>query len=306
MISFFDASGELFLANLTRIQEANEDVQRQISSGFKVSAPQDAPDQVSLILQLQAQAAANTRTEANLQQAKSSVNLADGALTDALKLIDDASSAGAEALSVSANASSRQILAGRVQSILEHAVSISQMQAGGRYIFSGDLYQSPTYAVNLANSNGVTRIQVPTNSLSVQDSNGNSIQTTLTANEIFDHRNPDDSYASDNLFASLTNLINGLNADDTDAISAAVASLKSAGSWINQKQGFYGAAQNRLDSAIATSQSLSTSLKTRLSELRETDFVEAALALTTGQTQLQAAMSARAKVPQTSLFDFLG
>jgi hypothetical protein len=51
MIQNLDPSGQEFLVNLARIQLGIKRANDQITSGLKVGAPSDAPDQIGEILQ---------------------------------------------------------------------------------------------------------------------------------------------------------------------------------------------------------------------------------------------------------------
>ena len=61
-----------------------------------------------------------------------------------------------------------------------------------------------------------------------------------------------------------------------------------------------------MNSAISDVKTIGLSLNTSLAALREADLVGASLDLNDAKLSLDAAFSARAKVPRTSLFDFLG
>ena len=64
--------------------------------------------------------------------------------------------------------------------------------------------------------------------------------------------------------------------------------------------------QNRIQSATDFAGSYDVRLKTELSQKEDADVTAAALALNQGSIQLQAAFQMEAKMPHTSLFDFLG
>jgi flagellin-like hook-associated protein FlgL len=74
---------------------------------------------------------------------------------------------------------------------------------------------------------------------------------------------------------------------------------------MNNQLAFYGQAENRVSSDLNQAQTDSVQLQTELSGKTDADMTQAITALTEGTTQLQAALSARAKIPNTSLFDVL-
>jgi flagellin-like hook-associated protein FlgL len=184
-------------------------------------------------------------------------------------------------------------------------VSYSQTQSGGRYVFSGDAETQPTYQLDLSSANGVDQLITPTATRQVEDPAGGSFPVSETAQQIFDDRNADGSYASDNVFAALTNLYNGLQNNDVNAITASTDSLKAASDHLNVCLAFYGNVQDRIQNATTFAGNYNVQLQTQLSQLQDADIAAASLELTQGTTALQAAFAGEAKIPQTTLFDYL-
>jgi flagellar hook-associated protein 3 FlgL len=112
--------------------------------------------------------------------------------------------------------------------------------------------------------------------------------------------------AADNVFAALNNLRLGLLANDTTQITAASASIQTASDHLNTAQAFYGTVENRITDATNYSANYDVQLQTELSQKQDADVTSAALAITQGNTQLEAAFQMQAKMPRTTLFDFMG
>jgi flagellar hook-associated protein 3 FlgL len=306
MSSFFNPTGQIFLANLSVIQTKNQTVQEQLSSGFQINQASDAPDEISDLLQLQAGVARNTQITTNLNSVQTNAQSADTALTNAQNLINQALSLGSQGAGSNATAITRQQLGAQVQSILQQIVSISQTSVAGTYIFSGDASQSPAYQLDPSSANGVDQLSTAGNTIQAEDSNGAAFATGLTAQQIFDARNSDGTYASTNVFASLTSLANALNNNDTSGISSAINSVQQSSTFVATQQAFYGTVENRVTQALSLASDMSVSLSTQISTIRDTNTAEAATELTAGATELNAALAAQSKAPTTSLFNFLG
>ena len=305
MVSSLDPGSSIFLANLSRIEQTNQQTQQQISSGLKITQPQDAPDEVSQLLTLQASLSRTTQVQTNLTAVQTVAVASDTAITTTLQLTDQAESLAASGVSSTVSAQTRQQLAQQVQAIFNQVFSLSQTSLGGRYIFGGDTDQAPSYKLDPTSPTGVTQLSAALNTSTVEDSNGGSFSTGLTAAQIFDARNPDGTTAPGNLFAALNSLALSLTNNDTAGITAALNSVQQASTFVNTQQGFYGGLQNRLTQSISSSTSLSLSLTNQISSIRDTNISEAAIELTQGSTQYQAALEAQSKVPHTSLFDYL-
>lgn len=299
MIQSLDPSSQEFMVSLARIQSAIKHSSDQISSGLKVSTPSDAPDQISDILQLYTDLGQNAQIQTNLGRIKSEVGTAETILESAIKIVDRAMTLGSQGAGTMQSAEARLILAGDVQSQLEQLVSASRTIVAGRYIFSGDQNQEPAYELNLLNANGVTRLLTAPSTRLIQHASGASFAAGKTAMEVFD------SLAPNNVFAAVNGLRTALENNDQAGIDASLSALRAAGDHLNIELGFYGTVQNNIDEALDFSAQLDVRLKTELSSRRDADITAAILELEQGKTQQQAAFTARAELPRTSLFDFL-
>jgi flagellar hook-associated protein 3 FlgL len=298
-------SGERFVSSVNDIQTRLDRAQKQISSGQKVTAPSDAPDEVSPILQLRAELQRNTDIQSGLNSAQADFNAGESVLSSSVDLLESASTIATQATSITQTAETRNTLAGTVQGLLEQMVLNSRSSANGRYTFSGDADQSPLYQLDLTSATGVARLQQAGATKIVRGPGGWEMQAGLSANDVFDARNPDDSPASGNVFAALNGLRVALLNNDTDAIKASMPALEAASTHLNGQLAFYGRAQNRIVSWLDASKTQDLQLRSQLSGKTDADLTQAITELTQQQTQLQAALSAQARRPRTTLFDLL-
>jgi len=306
MIGNLSPSSEAFMASVDRVQRGVADAIRQASSGKRVNVAADAPSEIDTILQLRTDDVRNSQIQANLVVAQADADAADGALTSATKLMDRATVLAAQGSNFTLDATGRQNLAGEVQSLLEEMTAIGNTNVQGRYIFGGDQGATPPYAVDLTAVNGVSRLTNSPATRRVENSAGGSFAVSQSAQDIFDSRNPDDTLASGNVFAALNNLRVGLLTSDTARITAANASVQLASVHLNTAQAFYGIVQNRITDATNYGANYNVQITTELSQKEDADITAAALAITQGNTQLQAAFQMQAKIPRTTLFDFMG
>ena len=305
MLSTISPAGQQFINTINDVQTRLAVAQQQIGTGLKVSQPSDSPDQISPILQLHAAIHRNQDIQHGLNSVQTTLKAGDDALSGAIGLLENASVLATQATGTNQTAGTRAFLAQSVQALMEQMVASSQALVGGRFILSGDQSGSPLYQLNLASATGVDRLQVAASTGLVQGAGGVRYSASLSANEIFDHRNPDDTPASDNAFAALNTLRVALLANDSNGIADAVAKLGTASTYMNGQLAFYGQAENRVSADLNQTQSDSLQLQTELSTRTEADMTQAITALTEGTTQLQAALSARARMPHSSLFDVL-
>lgn len=317
MISNLSPQSQNFLAAIDRIQQSVAQATQQISSGLRVNVASDAPDVISQLLQLRSNLQRNTQIATNLGMAKTDGDVAEGTLSSATQLLDKALALAAQGATGTMSASDRQTLAGEVQAVEAQMLGYSQAQAGGRYLFSGDQQTQPTYQLDLSNANvppngnltgtgdGVDRLITPSNTRVVENPAGGTFPVSMTAQQIFDNRNPDGSMASDNVFHAIDSLRMALSNNNQAAITAATVSLRAASDHLNQALAFYGNTQNRIQDATGFVSSYDVQLKTQISQVEDADVTAASLELTQGTTHIQAAFQMQARIPHTTLFDFL-
>lgn len=313
MIASLSSSDMSFLNNLDRIQNKVTRTTEQISSGYRIQQASDAPDQISELLGLQAALNHNQNVVKTLSRVHAEMQTADGAISTALQLLEQARSLGAQGSTGTATTASRADLARQVQAIQEQLVALANSKAAGRFLFSGDQDTNAPYSLNLNQpvtvpQNGVDRMLTTPVSATRKIELAEHLTAVVdqTAQDLFDHRNADDSLATDNVFAALNSLRVALASNVTANITTALTSLQTSYVYLDSTQALYGAAINRISDAGTEINTRNATLQKQISDIRDTDVVQAALELSAAQTQNQAALAAQAKIPRTTLFDFFG
>ncbi len=301
MISNLDPSSQLFLANVDRIQQTISVSNNQVSSGKKITAAADAPDQIGSLLQLRSNLQHNGQIQTNLTAAQADAGAADSALSSAISMMDQALILGEQGANTTQTGDAMQDLAQQVQSIQEQMVTVSQTQVQGRYIFSGDQMTSPAYTFNSANlsTNPVLCSSTAPATYRVEDPAGGSFAAAQSAQQIFNN-------SSGDVFTSLNNLRLALLSGNATNVSNSLAAIKQASTHLNTMQAFYGQVETRLQSATVYAGNQDTQLRTQISQKEDADVASAAMQFTQSSTQLQAALQMQAKMPHSSLFDYLG
>jgi flagellar hook-associated protein 3 FlgL len=317
MISSIDPSADRFLADLSRIQERSERAQRQLSSGLRISTASDDPDHVQELLVARMRLEQVTQIRMNLGRVKAEVDAAENTLQTAAQMLDRAAEIGVDGANSTRTPEARKTLALQAQAILEELVAITGTNVEGRYVFSGDSDHTAPYTLDPTQPNGVSAYAGSAATRQIVHPTGARFGVAKTAQEIFDNPDP-----RKNAFAALNSLRvaleNGPTASpgdplyatqlsaQSDAIAAALLTVRGARDHVNAELAFYGSVQNRVDEAIEYANKLELREKTALSNLQDADITAAALELSQAGIQQDAALSARAMLPRSSLFDFLG
>jgi flagellar hook-associated protein 3 FlgL len=301
----------IFLNGLSQLQTTINNATSQLTSGYRITQPADAPDQISPLLQLQANLSHNQAISNNLTSVQASVNGADQAVSSGIQLLNQALSLASEGAGSTVTAATRASLAQQVQTIQQQMVNLANTQVARQYVFSGDLSNQPSYALDLSQpptvpQNGVDRLITPASTGTVELADSTFIPVSQTAETLFDHRDADDSLASDNVFAALNSLQVALTNNDTAGISAAQDSLHTAYNYLNSKETFYGTTLDQVTASVNQISSENVNLQQQISTIRDANVAQTALTLTSAESENQAALAAEGRFPNTSLFNFLG
>jgi len=295
-----------YLADLARTESQLQQATSQVSSGIAIQQPSDNPTAVAEILQLEASLANNTQIQSNLGNVTAEVNTADTALQSAVQQMTNAITLATEGASSTTSAQNRTLFAQQVSNIQQALVGIAQTQVNGRFIFSGDQANQAPYQLDASQPEGVQQLVNSSSTRVIQSVDGTSFAVALTAQQIFDPRNPDSTPASGNVFAAIQNLITALNNNDTAGIGTALGSLQTASSYLNNQLQFYGEVENRVTAATSLATKFQTQQQTELSNLQDTDIATTATELSRLQVQQQASMSVEANLQQMkNLFNYL-
>ena len=306
MIRNVDPANEYFLNALSQLQNRLQVVQRQLSSGLRIERASDAPDRLYEVIHRQSEITYSGQVLKNMARVQSTVDAADASLQQAVKVLEDAIVTGSQALNINVDAQRRAALAEEARSQHEELVRLSLTSAEGRFVFGGDEDLQAPYQINTANPNGADRLTTAAATKLVLDFDGSRFLSGRTAQEIFDHREPDDSLSQDNAFAAIHGLRTAIEAGDTAAIQASMLKLRAAHEYVNRQFGFYGSVQNRITNSINQGQQTELRMKSELSQIRDTDVAAAALQLAQIQTSIEAALRAQSSnTPAPNLFDYL-
>jgi flagellar hook-associated protein 3 FlgL len=307
MLPPLSGNNQSYVDELSRMQSEMQTLQSQVTSGYRVQTPSDDPAAIGPILAAQTRIAQLQQSQTNLGQLQTELQTGDGALQQAIQLVESASSLASQAsTNMNSNSASQAALLQQAQGILQTLVNISATTADGRYIFSGDLDQQALYALDTTQPNGVQQLATATSTRTVTDADGAPLWTAPTATQIFDPSNPDGSPATGNVFAAVNSLITALQNNDSAAATASVSSLQAADDYLNQQLGYYGIGETRVTDAVNAQSTSLVNEQQQLSGLQDTNVANAAVSLNQLNVEQQAALTSRAQFnQQQNLFNYL-
>lgn len=301
MISSLDSGSLAFLNGINQIHRRSERAQTQLTTGLRINSISDDPSQIPALLATQAELGRTQQISSNLNNVKAEVDTAEISVQSAVSLVERAQTLGTQGQSAFVSADSRTQIAGELGGILQQLVGVANTTVGGRFIFSGDSDQTAAYTLDLTQANPISAFGGTASTRQVEHPDGSVFSVSKTAQDLFDSSNP-----QQNVFQTINNLRTALLNNDQAGIDQGIPALKGIGTYVNQQLSFYGVAQNRVADGLDFGSTLATQLQTRLSGIRDADLTQAITEFTQANTQQQAALSARAKIPRSSLFDYLG
>ncbi len=300
MVNSIDPTTERFLAGLADINRRLERAQNQVASGLRLAQPSDDPDQVSNLLELRMRLEQTATTRSNLGRLQAEADTAEQGLQSAIERVDRALVLGAEGASTTQTAESRRSIAEEVRAVIEQIAGLSRSEVEGRFVFSGDSDQQAPYELDMTQTYPVSAYLGTPATRQAVDSSGTLFRVSKTAEEIFD-----DAADNASVFRSLSDLRAGLENNDPAAIRTAIAALRRSSDHLNTQLAFYGSVQNRIELAAESASKMETRLKGEIGDIESADITSAILELNQMRFQQEAALSSKARLPRTSLFDYL-
>jgi flagellar hook-associated protein 3 FlgL len=300
MISSLNSANQAFVNSVDLITEQLDNDQLEISSGLSMQQPSDAPDQVSELLQARASLASSQQISTNLTSVTTEVNTGESSLESAVTLFDQVQTLAATAATGTATAATRQQNAEQLQSIEQQMVGLANTNIEGRYIFAGDTDQTEPYTYDTTQADPVSAYQGSASTRQIQSANGTTFPVALTAQQIFDSTDP-----TTNVFTAINSLVTAMNNNDQASIATLGNGLATVATYLNQQLAFYGTTQDNVSDATNFATTQQTQLQTQIGNLQDANETAVIEDMTQAQTQLQAALTSKGDVPNTTLFSFV-
>lgn len=305
MITGLNATNDQFVTSVDNMQTALNNAENQLATGYRINQASDDPGEVGDVFEARASLSSENQTIQNLNAVQANVNAGDSAIQSAVQLLQNASSLGSQGANSDTSQTELNSLATQVQSVLSQLVGLSATQVNGVYIFGGDAGGSAPYQLDPTSPTGVDQLTTAGATALTADPTGITFQTSLTAQQVFDAQDANGNPTSQNVFNAVNSLQLALQSGNNAGITTAISNIQTASDYLNQQLGFYGAAENRITSALDLAQKFQVQTQTQLSNLEDTDATSVAVQVTQDTTALNAAMEAQARRPTSTLFDYL-
>jgi flagellar hook-associated protein 3 FlgL len=299
------------MAQMNQLQSQQLQLQNQVTTGLKVTLPEDDPSAMEQVLNLQTQASANSQYQSNISQLQNTATTASTAMNSLQTLIEQANEI---ATSADGTSSSQQLStdATQVEGLIQQALQLANTQdAQGNYIFGGTATSSAPFVAATDSTGAVTSVSYQGNTGVAQAAISPTLNVALqTPGANATGSGPAglfaDSRTGADLFSHLIALKNDLTSGNTTAISSTDApNLTKDQDNIISQIGANGVLQSTLQTAGNSATQQSTNLSTQISNDTSANMPETLTQLDQVQTAFQAALQSGVMIMQLSILDFL-
>jgi flagellar hook-associated protein 3 FlgL len=269
------------------------DAQQKVTTGRRVTHPGDDPAGAGAIISHSMSVVRFETINQAVSRAVDESELADGALQGVSTLLARAQQLAIQLGSDNYSATERAGGAQEIQDISGQIVQLMNTQAGGRYLFGGNIDQTPPFdpAGNFLGDTAVRQIEVAPGLL--QNASIRADQTLKGVGGGVD------------VFAALSTLVNALNSNDGASVRGAVGSLNTSVDQVSTALTQNGGILQGFQSAQSIGLVAKDAATKLLASVAEVDIFDAVSELTRAQQSLEATLSVTAKSFNLSLLDFL-
>ena len=301
-----------FLYQTNLLQNQQNQLQIETTTGLKLSEPSDDPSAMAQVLNIQSDTSANQQYfQANITTLQSQAVTASSALTSLQSIV---SKAGEIATAADGTETPGELGADATQvgDLIQQALAIGNTKdSAGNYIFGGTDTGTPPFAATTDSNGNVTGVtyQGNTSVAQVDIGQGNVVSAQIPgANTtgsgpagLFTN-----SSTGADLFNHLISLRNDLTAGNTPAIAStdAPAISKDESNVIDQISS-NGVLQSRLEAASSFATSQNANLTQQTSGFTDANMATTLTKLQQTETSFQAALQSNVMISQLSILDFL-
>lgn len=288
---------ESVLAQIQKLSAQQSKLQSQVSTGQKISQPEDDPSAVGRILTLDAEGRQVQQFKGNTNRALEISQATYSGLQDMKKISDRAG----EIATLGAGASSSdayKAYATEVNQLIEQAIQSGNAKLRNDYLFSGTALNTAPLAATRNPAGDVTSVAYA----------GDLAQSNVQISELTKIAPGTDSNVNTGMGTFLNGLIalrDALNTGVSANVSAVRPSLDDSENLLVNALSEQGAVQLRIEVAQSQQVTRSTNIEKLISSEADTDMATSAVKLSQTSTAYEAALASSTKILQMSLLDYL-
>lgn len=281
---------DTFLRNLSSNLERMERVYQQITSARRIARPSDDPIGTATVLRLSSASQEIEQYLANVEQARTWLDLTDQALTTVGQALQRVRELVVQAANDTLSADDRQAIWQELTALQEQVATTGNYAHAGQYLFAGSKTQTEPFDLST---------DPPT-----YQGNSDSLQRLIDRGVTIDINVPG-NVAIVPVLQAIKQARDAVASNDTTAIRSSLSTIDAAHTQLLAAQASIGARMNRLDAQRDRLLDAHTSTLRLLSDAGDTDMAEAVTQFSKEELTYRAALQAGARAIQPTLLDFL-
>jgi len=284
------------LSDLNQANRGMVRAQERISSQKELSQASDGPSRALAALDHRSVLRRSEQFQRNASDARGWMVAGDTALTSSVQVMTQVRSLIISARSGATDPNALRAIAAEVSGARDAMLSLANSQHQGRPIFSGNASTDTAFdaaGVYLGDGGVVLRPVAPSVTL----------QVNRTGDVVFGTVDP--VAMNGNVFQMLGAIVAAIETGDDTAMNLGLQRLDVAVDRIETAQVELGARARQVEDVMARNEIFDIDRRMALSEAEDVDMAQALIDMRAKEFSYQAALSASAKVLQTSLLDFL-
>lgn len=281
---------DTLLKNLSGNLARMERVYQQITSARRISRPSDDPVGTATVLRLSSASQEIEQYLANVEQARTWLDLTDQALTTIGQSLQRVRELVVQAANDTLSADDRQAIWAELTALQEQIATTGNYAHAGQYLFAGSATQTEPFDLST---------DPPT-----YQGNNDQLLRLIDRGVTVDINVPG-SVAIVPILQAVKQARDAVASNDPNAIRATLATIDAAHTQLLAAQASVGARVNRLEAQRDRLLDAHTSTLRLLSEAGDTDMAEAVTQFSKEELTYRAALQAGARAIQPTLLDFL-
>jgi flagellar hook-associated protein 3 FlgL len=285
------------LSQIEDLTQNLSNVQTQVSTGQRVSKPEDDPSAVGQIIDLQVEQQQLAEYQQNATKALQTSQASSSALTNIKSLSDRATQIASLGSSTESD-SAAAAYATETNQLIEQAVQSANTTLSGDYLFGANAVNTAPFQVTRDASGNISNVtyvgSANTASVPISSSTTVSPSTDATTN-----------HGLADFINNLVSLRDALTSNDTSAAATASTNLDTTENTIINAISEAGAVQSRIQINQSQMTSQATNLQQFVSNDRDVDMSQAMVELSQTQVAYQAALQSTTTIMSKSLLDYL-
>lgn len=288
---------DVMIRQIQQLTSEQAKLQLQVSTGRRITQPEDDPTAVGRVLTLQSEKRQIGQYGSNTIRALTLAETSFSGLQGLKRVSDRAgelATLGTGAMSTEA----MNAYATEVEQLLEQALQLGNSRAGSDYIFAGTAVDAPAFSATRNASNQITAITF----------DGNTQQAVIPLSEATSVSPSTSAATNQGLGDFLNHLIalrDALAGGSADAVRAVQPGLTDDEDTLIAAMADNGGIQTRIEAAQVQQKDRATSIEKLISNETSVDLPTTIVRLNQTNTAYQAALASASKIMNLSLLDYI-